>query len=763
MSERKKDLFGNSSRSSMINLVIEEDSDLGPMNPLEYSSSPKSYDRPTEPFVNKRVCGRLDFSNLMEQLSPAIKNSCRISQSENSPKRITRSTPSTKLNTEDMITEDIVLSKEHSSEVLLKTPALGNSVTTAPRISFRKAQNTSDCSNGTDSPKSRKTSQRRGAEKSDASDTPKAKASLTFGEISAQSFYGTSNVEPAIKRTPVDRVPIRVTKVREKRATSSSKNRKSQQRQSVARKPILGSIRKLNHKFKAKKVVKSDPLKKHSHLLDRIEKVLETSNLTSYFKDVQWMTIVTLRNDSYPTTKATKTRNRSKQNGSFSNPNPEAQENRYQVSKGIAATVKRGHGIKLLSPPKKKRKVDDGYDELLSIQKEVQDIVKLLSTSDNDPTNVATGGENVATEEMETQSVSAECDKYRQLIPYNTTDPAEIKRQETVLNILIENGICHEENFKIFISDYEHHKDEADAILNNLFEISVSTEAEMWIPQEDEATADDQMQCTSTDTSECNAVSNEKREYHPIFYRDHQRSAAVKKDLLSVPLPKTHKWIPLSDKQLQIDAGQKEFGSKNCSECGMFYTMHDPEDEILHQKFHNNMMGVLNFKGWTDENLVESVDEWGHKGRIIWTNKMDSKAHVTRISEILEIMNNDLGFANVELGDSSIVYLAISRKLVVGVCVAEPLKEAHNMYTKDNVEYIDLKNVVPVRCGISRIWVTPQFRRCGVGTRLIHAIRSHFVRGYTMSSNEMAFSTPTVMGKQFAQTITPNVLVYDQV
>lgn len=32
-----------------------------------------------------------------------------------------------------------------------------------------------------------------------------------------------------------------------------------------------------------------------------------------------------------------------------------------------------------------------------------------------------------------------------------------------------------------------------------------------------------------------------------------------------------------------------------------------------------------------------------------------------------------------------------------------------------------------------------------------------------MSPNEIAFSTPTVMGKQFAQTIAANVLVYDQV
>lgn len=52
---------------------------------------------------------------------------------------------------------------------------------------------------------------------------------------------------------------------------------------------------------------------------------------------------------------------------------------------------------------------------------------------------------------------------------------------------------------------------------------------------------------------------------------------------------------------------------------------------------------------------MDNVEEWGHKGRIIWVNKMDVKARVTRITEILEIINNDLGFANVELRENSIV------------------------------------------------------------------------------------------------------------
>ncbi|KAJ6647616.1 N-acetyltransferase eco, partial [Pseudolycoriella hygida] len=237
----------------------------------------------------------------------------------------------------------------------------------------------------------------------------------------------------------------------------------------------------------------------------------------------------------------------------------------------------------------------------------------------------------------------------------------------------------------------------------------------------------------------------------------------VKKDILSVPLPKPVKWTPIAETQLQIDAGQKSFGSKYCSDCGMFYTLHVPEDEVLHQNFHDKMVGVLSFRGWTEENLVENVKEWGHTGRIIWSNKMDTKAHVSRVSEILHIINEDLGYNNMELQENAIVYLAVARKVLIGVCVAEPLKEAHKTYTKENLDYIDSKNVFPVKCGISRIWVTPQFRRHGVATRLINAIRSHFIRGYELSPNELAFSTPTVMGKQFAQSVTSNILVYDRV
>lgn len=56
-----------------------------------------------------------------------------------------------------------------------------------------------------------------------------------------------------------------------------------------------------------------------------------------------------------------------------------------------------------------------------------------------------------------------------------------------------------------------------------------------------------------------------------------------------------NKWKPIGNEQYQIDAGQKEFGMKQCAQCGMTYSVHEPEDELLHLKYHNSVE-VLAFK-----------------------------------------------------------------------------------------------------------------------------------------------------------------------
>lgn len=43
-----------------------------------------------------------------------------------------------------------------------------------------------------------------------------------------------------------------------------------------------------------------------------------------------------------------------------------------------------------------------------------------------------------------------------------------------------------------------------------------------------------------------------------------------------------------SENQYQLDAGQKQFGATQCTECGVVYQIGDPEDENAHLNYHNN-------------------------------------------------------------------------------------------------------------------------------------------------------------------------------
>lgn len=68
----------------------------------------------------------------------------------------------------------------------------------------------------------------------------------------------------------------------------------------------------------------------------------------------------------------------------------------------------------------------------------------------------------------------------------------------------------------------------------------------------------------------------------------------------------------------------------------------------------------------------------------------------------------------------------------------------------------------PVKCGIARIWVSHNFRKQGIGTALMNVLKKNFLFGYVMNNSEIAFSSPTEMGKTFAKKYfnTSNFMVF---
>lgn len=285
--------------------------------------------------------------------------------------------------------------------------------------------------------------------------------------------------------------------------------------------------------------------------------------------------------------------------------------------------------------------------------------------------------------------------RLRTRIPYNTTDPAKISQQLAILDLLVVNGICNDETFTIFIAEPDLHKDKANEILDNLYsvvpmEFQNGEGADYWNADIETTyvpiTADERQQIVTPksaetasssaaiaaasmgvrsagDGGECStsmawptstqgsqglsandtAMPSTSKVF-PIFEKNF--GAAEAKRAAQSPSTATKRaareWRPIGDHQFQIDAGQRNFGMRKCTQCNMQYSAHEPEDEMLHLRFHN-CVEALSFKGWANERVVAEVPEWSLDGRIICVYETDSKAKRDRVKEMLDLVERDLG------------------------------------------------------------------------------------------------------------------------
>ncbi|XP_069676503.1 N-acetyltransferase ESCO2 [Periplaneta americana] len=254
---------------------------------------------------------------------------------------------------------------------------------------------------------------------------------------------------------------------------------------------------------------------------------------------------------------------------------------------------------------------------------------------------------------------------------------------------------------------------------------------------------------------------NENKKYFSIFYK----SPASKKftDVTNVKRPRGVKrpWKSIGENQYIIDAGQKRFGVTQCKECGIVYHIGDPQDEMSHQKYHDQVNSVT-YSAWKQERVV------AHYGleRVILVKPTDSKSWLNKVKDVLEMVDKELGYADTglaSLAPDSHIYLYVANKKVFGCVVAHPITLAYKMLDSV-VEGCDCCSAesYPAKCGVSRVWVNKNHRRRKVASRLLDCMRANFVHGYILGKDEFAFSAPTPEGKALAEkyTGTVNYLVY---
>ncbi|CAL8293677.1 unnamed protein product [Lota lota] len=228
--------------------------------------------------------------------------------------------------------------------------------------------------------------------------------------------------------------------------------------------------------------------------------------------------------------------------------------------------------------------------------------------------------------------------------------------------------------------------------------------------------------------------------------------------------------------QTIIDAGQKHFGAVACSVCGMLYSASNPEDETQHILFHNQFISAVKYVGWKKERILGEYPD----GKIILVLPDDPKYALKKVEEIREMVDNDLGFQQVETKcpSQTKTFLFISNdKKVAGCLIAEHIQEGYRVIEDPAPERSEREQVMferqrawccsstsePAICGISRIWVFSMMRRQGIASRMIECLRNNFIYGSCLGKDELAFSDPTPDGKLFATRYfgTSRFLVYN--
>lgn len=150
----------------------------------------------------------------------------------------------------------------------------------------------------------------------------------------------------------------------------------------------------------------------------------------------------------------------------------------------------------------------------------------------------------------------------------------------------------------------------------------------------------------------------------------------------------------------------------------------------------------------------------------------------------MEVVDNILGIIPIDKEKSttirnpsqSMAYLFVSSsKQVVGLLLAEHIsyktdtiskttingwkgksavkngKEASERHFEPVVHDLDKRVQSKICTGISRIWVRPDHQRKGIASRLVEAMRKHFLGSYhILSPEEFAFSHTTPNGTDFA-------------
>lgn len=191
----------------------------------------------------------------------------------------------------------------------------------------------------------------------------------------------------------------------------------------------------------------------------------------------------------------------------------------------------------------------------------------------------------------------------------------------------------------------------------------------------------------------------------------------------------------------------------------MTVTVGDVDDEKLHVKHHQSFLAVIKFGGWKNQREVGLYPD----GKVVMVSHNDPKVMLKKMEEIQQMVDRELGIVeNTSAGrvpHTFFVFVSYTKK-VLGFLAAREVKQGYRVIPDASGSvansYCCESDPVPAVCGVSRIWTAPYYRRKKVASRLLDRLRTNFSFGCLIGLDQIAFSDPTLVGRELAASYTKN-------
>lgn len=212
----------------------------------------------------------------------------------------------------------------------------------------------------------------------------------------------------------------------------------------------------------------------------------------------------------------------------------------------------------------------------------------------------------------------------------------------------------------------------------------------------------------------------------------------------------------------------------------MTFYKHVQKDKNVHAKYHSDFINGLPWKSEPATPLRTFPISMDHKSIHVTILDIDRALarQVKRVDKLLDMVNRELNAPAANhswkskqkttepdkiekadaAGPSPIVgkaYVILAQSRAIGLVVTEPIVDVTAQAkwmvhrTQDIVPNQVNKNI---RLGISRIWVAPKWRKCGLANHLLQIVLKHSVFGMPLKPHEVAFSQPTHAGGLLAKS-----------